>query len=60
MILLWINCFLSQKVTKRKQITDIAWKKKMEKYRNPIILALLIGQEAIDTLFIIDSDEDHQ
>jgi len=60
MTLHWIICF-SQNVKKNEKIADIAWENKNRKRRNenenPIILALLVGQEA-PYFFIIVSDKD--
>ena len=58
------NFFLSKGNKDRKNITHIAWENKEQKIEMtvriliPIILALLIGQEAI--LSLTDSDKDHQ
>ena len=49
-----LDVFLSQKVTKTGRITYIAWENKERKNRNenekPIMLTLLIGQEAVLSL----------
>ena len=55
MTLRWLIFYYLSKGNKgRKQITDIAWENKERKNRNknenPIILALLIGQEAVLSL----------
>ena len=54
-IFVFFICNMSQEVTKEgKKITGIAWKNKERKNRseneNPIMLALMIGQEAVLSL----------
>ena len=49
-----LDFFFSQKATKKEKITDIPWGNKEQNNRdeneNPIILALLIRQEAVLSL----------